>query len=58
LVSPNITEPTLQPNFYYFGTGLGGGTIVQFTSEAPCQVAEYFTTIIDAGSATCPPPTP
>lgn len=52
IVSPNIT-PIL--NYYYRGSGLGDGTIVQFLSLT-CDFPTYFTTIIAAGSFSCPPP--
>ena len=41
-------------NYYYSGSNLGGGTIVQFLEQS-CEFAEYFTTT-GIGSFTCPPP--
>ena len=52
IVSPNISLPTI--NYYYRGSGLGDGTIVQFL-ELTCTSAVYFTTVTEPGSFTCPP---
>lgn len=41
-------------NYYYRGTGLGDGTIVQFLSPS-CETASYFTTVTEPGSFSCPP---
>jgi hypothetical protein len=52
IVSPNINFPTL--NYYYRGSGLGDGTIVQFLSSS-CDFPQYTTTITGSGSFSCPP---
>ena len=52
VVKPNSFGYTL--NYYYRGSNLGSGTIVQFLSVS-CDSAVYFTTIIGAGSFSCPP---
>ena len=51
VVSPN-NIPTL--NYYYRGSGLGSGTIVQFLTQT-CNSATYFTTVTEPGSFSCPP---
>lgn len=51
VVSPN-NIPIL--NYYYRGSGLGGGTIVQFLTQT-CDSATYFTTVTEPGSFSCPP---
>ena len=51
IVAPNNT-PTL--NYYYRGSNLGGGTIVQFLTQT-CNTATYFTTVTEPGSFSCPP---
>ena len=53
IVAPNVYLPTL--NYYYRGSGLGGGTIVQFLTQT-CDSATYFTTLTEPGSFSCPPP--
>ena len=45
--------PTL--NYYYLGSNLGDGTIVQFLTQT-CDSATYFTTVTEPGSSSCPPP--
>lgn len=52
VVAPNIFNPTL--NYYYRGSNLGDGTIVQFLTET-CDSATYFTTVTEPGSSSCPP---
>ena len=52
IVSPNINFPTI--NYYYRGSGLGDGTIVQFLSSS-CDFPQYTTTITGSGSFSCPP---
>ena len=52
VVAPNIFNPTL--NYYYRGSNLGDGTIVQFLTET-CDSATYFTTVTEPGSFSCPP---
>jgi hypothetical protein len=51
VVAPN-NIPTL--NYYYRGSNLGDGTIVQFLTET-CDSATYFTTVTEPGSFSCPP---
>jgi hypothetical protein len=52
VVAPNIFNPTL--NYYYRGSNLGSGTIVQFLTQT-CDSATYFTTVTEPGSFSCPP---
>jgi hypothetical protein len=51
IVAPNNT-PIL--NYYYRGSNLGDGTIVQFLTQT-CNMATYFTTVTEPGSFSCPP---
>jgi hypothetical protein len=51
VVAPNAT-PII--GYYYRGSGLGSGTIVQFLTQT-CDSATYFTTLTEPGSFSCPP---
>ena len=53
IVAVNVYLPTI--NYYYRGSGLGDGTIVQFLSPS-CDFPAYTTTVTEPGSFDCPPP--
>jgi len=52
IVASNVYLPTI--NYYYRGSGLGDGTIVQFLYPS-CEFPAYTTTLTEPGSFSCPP---